>query len=286
MSEQVKYEQLHPDFRLGKAPAKGSPKLLSLNNYLTTTAAPPATYDFWAKRAPFPITDLGNNQYGDCTIASQVLLSERMERLEQRRTISVPKQNIVNVYFAMTQRLYGGGDTGAFEIDALSNWRKPDLTFRDDNNRPYTIDAYTAIDFRDVNAIKNALVLSGAHGIKVCFNLPYAWASTGQGGTGMIWDIPAGQQPTGNYLPGSWGGHSMTAIAKYDQDWLYLPSSWQLPDGKISWRAFAIYCDEAYLVIDSVNSWKKRLAGANLNVNLDLDALKGDVNSVSSQKIK
>lgn len=284
MSEDIKvsYEQESEIGKLGKAPAKGSTKLLSLSDYTAESGPPPIKYDFWKNKKPLPIRDLGNNQFGDCTIASQVLLAEYMERLEQRRTINIPKENIVKTYFALTQRLYGGGDTGAYEIDALSNWRKPDLTFQDVKGRPYVIDAYTAVNHRSVEAVKNALVLSGAHGIKVCFNLPWAWASRRD----MVWDIPEGQQPIGNYLPGSWGGHSMMALGKYDENWLYLPSSWNVPMGKISWRAFAIYCDEAYMVIDSVNAWKKRLAGQDLNINIDMNALVSDVNEVSSQKIK
>jgi hypothetical protein len=271
----VTFEQIVEGKRLGKAPSRSHPKMLNLNNYTTEIADPPKTYDAWKKNKPLPIRDVGNNEYGNCTIASQVLLTEYMERQEQKRTIHIPKENL-------GCRHYGCGDYGAYEIDALNNWRRPDLTFRDDKGRPYTIDAYVRINQSDLKAVKNAIVLSKAPGIKVCFNLPWAWAMRGD----MVWDIPEGQSPTGIYMPGTWGGHSMMALDKYDENWLYLPHSWNVPMGKISWRAFSIYCDEAYMVIDSVNSWKKKLEAEEVNVKLNLDAIVSDVNSVSSQKIK
>jgi hypothetical protein len=262
---------------LGKFPAKGSTKLLSLNNFVNPALADtvPKATNFWRRRSAFPLRTFGNDVYGDCTRASQALLMMRLERIETKSTPKITDEEVIRVYTDMSNRLYGGGDNGAFEIDALSEWRKPDLTFRDIKGRPLTIDAYTSIDFRDVNAVKSALWLSAAHGIKVCFNLPIAWQASND-----VWDIPEGVQPIGNYLPGSWGGHSMTA-RDYDEKWVYLPSSWALPDGKISWRAFSIYCDEAYMVIDSLDTWRKKQGSL-----IDIPGLKDAVNSVSSMKIK
>lgn len=85
--------------------------------------------------------------------------------------------------------------------------------------------------------------------------MPLAWANLPM--NNQTWDIPAGQQPIGKWRPYSYGGHSMSAAEGYDENWLYLDHTWQCPIGKISWRAFAIYCDESYMVIDSVNEWRK-----------------------------
>jgi hypothetical protein len=176
----------------------------------------------------------------------------------------------------MTQRLYGGGDTGAFEIDALNNWRNKDTTFRDSKDHPYTIDAFTRVNNASIDEMKQALFLSGSHGMKVCFNLPLAWSRTN------VWDIPEGQQPVGDYLPGSWGGHSMWADAHWDENFVWLPSTWNMADGKVSWKALMIYCDEAHIVFDSINEWKKKPVAKVI----DFKKLVADVNMVSSQKIK
>jgi hypothetical protein len=40
----------------------------------------------------------------------------------------------------------------------------------------------------NIEELKKALFLAGAHGMKICFNLPWAWSQT------LEWDIPEGQQ--------------------------------------------------------------------------------------------
>lgn len=270
--------------RLGKAQAKSHPKMLQLTDYAKANIVIPEATTFWKRRAPFPAKSYGNRTNGCCTRASQAAMAVKLERLEQRRTIEITEDEVLRVYYDMTARLYEGGDTGAYELDALGEWRKPDLTFRDTKGRPHTIDAFVRVNNFSNEEIKKAIFLSEAHGIKVCFNLPWAWSNT------LVWDIPAGQQPIGKYQPGSWGGHSMTSAEDYDKDWCYINHTWfdlsagQAREviGKVSWRAMSIYCDESYMVIDSINAWKKRIDTKNLNLN----AIKADVNLASSQKIK
>jgi hypothetical protein len=268
----------HVNRRLGKSFVKGHPKALIFSDYLSKTVVAPPTYDFYKGKKPIPVHDTGNNEFGCCTIASQAIGAEYLERIEQRRTIQISRDQIVNTYFNMCERVYGSrADEGAYEIDALNNWRNADFTFRDYKGRPMTIDAYTKINHANIEEVKKALFLSAGHIIKVCFALPLAWASAYDN----VWDIPEGQKLVGQWTPYSWGGHSMLEIAKYDQWGVTLPSTWNQPAGKISWRAFATYCDEAYLVIDSVNQWKKRLTKKELN----FGKLVSDVNMVSDVKI-
>lgn len=275
-------EDLHEaakDKRLGKAPAKSSPKQLHLATYAKKKApAVPATFDFWKGKKPFPFYDMGNNEFGDCGIASQAEGQMRMERLEQNRTIEIPRDNILKAYFDLTAREYGGGDTGIYETDGLDQWRKPDLTFRDSKGRPCTIDAYVRVNQANIEEFKLALFLSAAHGLKLCFNLPIAWQQTDD------WDLPEGQKMTGSWVPGSWGGHSMWVDATWRKgDILTLPSTWNQAAGTVTTRGITGFADECHLVIDSVNSWKKK---KQVTDRIDLDALKSDVNQVSSQKIK
>lgn len=270
------------DFKkLGKAKPKTSLKQLFLADFLkvqgTEPKLPEAT-NFWTHRAKFPLGTWGNTKAGDCTRAKQALAQTRMERLERKRTIVITEEEVLRVYYDMTKRLYGGGDTGAYEVDALSEWRKPDLTFRDNSRKknPLTIDAFLAINNRSVDEIKKAIHLAGAHGIAVCFNLPAAWSST------YLWDIPEDQQPFGNYEPGSWGGHSMWAL-DYKPEGVVIGHTWGVADGLVTWRGMAQYCDEANLVIDSVNAWSKRKEVSKL---INMAAVKSEVNAVSAQKIK
>ena len=262
-----------PDRRLGKGPAKAGPKALLFANYISPLVIPQET-NFWHKRVKFPFETYGNREHGCCTIASQALFAMKMERIEQRRTIDFADEEVLRVYYNLTSRLYGGGDTGAYEEDALSNWRKPDLTFRDKRGRPYTIDAYTKINHTNILEIKKAIYLSGGHGIKLCFNLPWAWAST------YRWDVPENQALVGDWVPGSWGGHSMCSAHDYDEGGIWVDHTWGVPPGYVTNAGLAAYCDEAHHVIDSINTWKKK---TNL---VNFGALISDVNIVSSQKLK
>jgi hypothetical protein len=268
--------QLIDGRRTGKGPARGHIKMLNTANYLTPGEVPPA-FTPWAKRVKFPLRSFGNIQKGDCTRASQAIFQMRMERDEQRRTVDITDDEVLRVYFEMTARLYGGGDTGAYELDALNEWRRPETTFKDTKGRPFTIDAFTKVNQSNLQEVKQAIYLSQAHGVKFCMNLPLAFAYM----TTARWDLPAGKTLTGDWAPGSWGGHSMTATG-YTADGIIWPTTWNEPDGLITWAAFAAYCDEAYLVIDSLDAWRKKPGVSKL---IDLTGLKNDVNAVSSYPI-
>jgi hypothetical protein len=273
-------EQISSDVRLGKLPAKSSLKALLFEDFLRADVLIPPSYNFWAKRKAFPIVSFGNTAHGCCTIASQAVAAMRMERLEQRRTVNITTDSVLKAYYDMTARLYGGGDTGAYETDALSNWRKPDLTFSDVKGRPFTIDAFTRINHFDHNAIRRAFYITAGKGLKVCFNLPLAWASR-TSNKGGIWDLPEGQPLTGEWMPGTWGGHSMWSISNYNAIGFETPHTWDFPNQFITWRGAAAYMDEVHVVFDSLNAWKKTPAAKVI----DFDKLREAVNSVSSQKI-
>jgi len=265
--------------RLGRLPRKSSRKALLFSDFFKVMVVPPAT-NFWTKRRALPLRSFGNTDYGDCTRAKQAMAQMRFERLEQRSTINVTDAEVIRVYLEMTQRLYGGGDTGAYEEDALNEWRRPETTFKDVKSRPYTIDAFVALNTAKQDELRSGIALSGAHGIAVCFNLPAAWAPLGAGET---WALPPGQSLTGNWMPGSWGGHSMWAL-DYTQRGMMVDGTWKDGPRLVTWDAVAAYCDEAHMVIDSVDAWRKKVAKSTVG-HLDLDRVVDAVNDVSSYPI-
>lgn len=277
MNSSIAPERFSP-VRLGKAPAKGSPKLLHLSNFTDLTKVAPLKTTFWKNRAAFPKRSFGNLELGDCTRAKQAYAAMRMQRIEggRAKTINITDEEVKRVYLEGTGRRYGGGDTGYYETDALDDWRNQATTFKDDKGHILTIDAYTAINHRNINEVKNAIALSGSHGIAICLNLPFNFQEI----PGGPWIVPSGQAPVGPFLPGSWGGHSMWAL-EYDPNWVLVDSTWEYGVQKISWEALAIYMDEAYFVFDSLDYWRKVAAKK-----VDLDGIKKEVNRVSSIKIK
>jgi hypothetical protein len=267
--------------QLGRLPSKADPRALFLNRFSALDVTPPAKTNFWPRRKAFPLRSFGNLTYGDCTRAKQAIAAMRMERIEQYRTIKIDDTEIIRVYREMSDRLYGGGDNGAYETDALDCWRRKEYTFRDMGTansppRDLTIDAYLRINPYDHDELRRAMATAGAHGLAVCVNLPWAFSSIDPPSD---WDIPTGSL-IGEWLPGSWGGHSLWA-RDYDEVGIWLVHTWEIPDQRITWRAAAAYLDEAHLVVDSWNWWKNtkdpRL--------MDLDALRAAVNRVSSVKI-
>ncbi len=269
-------EYLHPGgLRLGRLPRRSKLSALLLSHFLKPTGTPPILSTFWNGRAGFPLLTYGNTTVGDCTIASQAQAALRFERIEQRRTTTIAEEEPVRVYTALSDRLYGGGDNGAYEGDALDNWRDPALTFKDYRGRALTIDAYLRINVSDQDELRWALATAGEHGIKACLNLPWAFASITPP---AVWDIPEGQALTGDWLPGSWGGHSMF-WRDYNEVGPWVVHTWGLPDQQISWAAVAAYCDEAHLVVDSFDYWRTKKPEAVKGLNLH--AVKRAVNKVS-----
>jgi hypothetical protein len=276
--------------KLGKLPAKSNKKALLFNNFVDTTIVPPKSFNLWAKRAKFPSHVYGNDSVGDCTRASQVESAMRMERLETRTTPLVADNEVIRVYFDMTWRHYGDGasgapmpvgwntpggdgDLGAYEEDALSDWRRPEYTFKDSKGHALTIDAFTKVNQADQNAVKLAIYTTAGHGVKLCFNIPLAWASQD-----LNWGAPPTGTPLiGDWMPGSWGGHSTYGYA-YSEKGVDI-ITWG-EHRIVSWEAFAIYCDEAYWVLDSVDAWRRKKS-----TGINIPKLVEAVNDVSSYKI-
>lgn len=266
------------DKKLGRLPAKSDTRALMFARFATEPKVLPAKTNYWPKRSAFPLRSFGNRKMGDCTRAKQAIASMRMERLEAKRTPLITDEEVIRVYVDMSNRLYGGGDNGAFETDALNEWRRPEYTFRDTKGHPLTIDAFLRLNASDHTEMKTALFLAGAHGIAICLNLPLGFQGIDPP---VDWDYPNGVALIGEWLPGSWGGHSMW-VRDYDEVGFWLNHSWEIPDQRITYRAAAAYIDEAHSVIDSLDVWRKK---PGIKSRLDLAGIKKAVNKVSSQKI-
>lgn len=264
---------------LGRLPAKSDPRALMFSRYAAAPRILPDATNFWTKRPPFPLRTFGNTEYQDCTRAKQANAAMRMEYLETGKVAEITDDEVIRVYRKMEDELYGGGDKGAYETDALDQWRRQPKTFRDTSRDRLTIDAYTRVNHLDQDELRSALYVAGAHGIAVCLNLPLAFQGVEPP---KVWDIPKNQTPVGKWLPGSWGGHSMWA-RDYDKRGIWLVHTWGLPDQLVTWRAAAVYLDEAHLVIDSIDYWREKKPQAMKY--LDFNGIRRAVNRVSRQKV-
>jgi hypothetical protein len=226
-----------PDRATGCRPTRHDPRALSFARYFLgdTDVKLPKSTSFWKRRTPFPARTFGNRAHGCCTIASQAVAAMRMERKEQARTLNIDTAQVLGKYYAMTEELYGGGDTGAYETDALSRWRDPAKTFTDTNGHPLTIDAFTLVNHLNPEEFKAGIYvagLMGLNGLKLTLSLPAAWARVDPAPPGKeadkagaplnpahVWDLPRDQDgkpdraalAAPEWQPYSWGGHSLYA---------------------------------------------------------------------------
>lgn len=264
--------------RLGRLPMKTTRKALLFSDFFKFVKLPPKQ-EYWTKKTPLPLRTFGNTSYGCCTIAKQAVASMRMERIEQRKLIDISDEEVIRVYLDLSERLYGGGDNGAYEDDALTNWRDPTKTFRDAAGHPYTIDAFLKINAANHDEMRAGLVLGAPKGIAICLNLPAAFARLEPPAE---WHVPAGNALIGEWMPGSWGGHSLFCNG-YNSRGLILDHTWGVPNNLLTWEAAAAYCDEAHLLIDSVDTWRKKTTDR--KIKSALSAVTEAVNSVSAIQI-
>lgn len=276
---------------LGKMPHRGDPRTLLLAQFLSLDKIPAAFY-LWKRRAPFMPRTFGNTQEGCCTKASQALAAMRFERLETSATISIADAEIHRVYREGCQRHYGTtDDVGMYETDALGDFRNQDTTFRDAKGHAITIDAYTAINPLNADEVRAGIATSGRWGIKLCLSLPLAYSRIEPP---EKWDVPADGKFTGDWVPGSWGGHSLFADS-YDKTGVRLVHSWyegegvdkaQWPFDKqwITWAGLAAYCDESYWLLQSIDAWRQKPKAEQGAV--DVAGIRKAVNKVSPCKIK
>lgn len=268
---------------LGRLPAKSTRKALNFSDFVKYLRVP-KSQTYWRRRKPIPLRSYGNLEIGCCTIAKQAVAATRMELLETGKRITFTDQEVRERYFAMTTELYGGGDTGAYEDDALNRWRNPDLAIRASDGQPRHIAAFLRVNPKDQDEVRMALALSGARGLAICLNLPQAFRFNGPNPP-ALWNIPAGNSLVGEWTPGSWGGHSLWANG-FTPGGIILDHTWECENNVIGWEAVAAYMDEAHVVIDSLNSWKKQQAEAvDAPGKVNLADVRDAVNEVSDIQI-
>jgi hypothetical protein len=183
-----------------------------------------------------------NDRYGDCVIAGRAHQTLRFELIEQRRIISITDAEVVNEYLIET----GGTDIGLIVLDSLKRWRTTGWIA---GGARYFIQAFAEIDRGVVSQVKRAVFTE--LGVGLGLSLPMTAQREFE--AGKPWAIVNGA----GSVPGSWGGHYVyvtgyTTLGPTCVTW----GRKQL----MSWNFFNKYCDEAYAVIDALDTPKKRRA--------------------------
>jgi hypothetical protein len=234
--------QRHPIFKLGKRPAKRDRRNLELKSILRAKVKVPDEYDFDTSYSGVPTPVFANDRFGDCVIAGRAHQTLRFELVEQRKVIRITDGEVVREYLLET----GGEDSGLVVLDSLNRWRRRGWIA---GGERYFISAFAEIDRRIPNQVRQAVFTELGVGLGV--SLPITAQREFEAGKPWATVTGAGS------APGSWGGHYVyvtgyTSLGPTCVTWGRKQ--------RMSWAFFDKYCDEAYAMIDALNTAKTRRA--------------------------
>lgn len=233
--------------RLGKKDYKHDPRTLMLARFMATEIRTPAVYDYDKGKTPLPLHMWGNDQWGDCVFAGRANLQVRLERIEQRRTIPLTDDTVVSLYKRLTGAQTPGdsNDEGYVILEALRQWKNEGW---DIGGKNYKIAAYGELDPADFQQLKSATYF--LHGVTFGFALPNAAQAMTDAGK---WDYNGETSP--DFAPGSWGGHCVFSKAYTREGMKVLTWGREI---LVTWNFIKKYCDEAWAVVDALDTWKIR----------------------------
>lgn len=224
------------DVALGKNEHVADPKTLKLATFFLPDISIPPSFGVDVGKLPFPTNMWGNDEYGDCVFACRANQQLRFERVEQRRTIPMTDQLVIDEYLKRTH----GQDVGYVMLYANREWRKEGWKI---GIRNYNIFAYGELEPHDHKQLRTALYL--LNGIQFGLALPVAV----QGKSAWNYNGETG----GDWEPGSWGGHAVY-VTGYDAHGMTI-LTWGYKV-KLNWAFIDKYCDEAWAIVDNADSWK------------------------------
>lgn len=223
---------------------------------LSAPVTPPRTFHIGHTLTEFPL--FANDQYGDCTCASQGHRIIVQEYNSQQRESKPTDAQVLAVYSAVTgfRKDDPNTDNGAYCLDVLNYMRRTGLGKEKDKTR-HKIYAFAEVDQRNHTDVKVASYIFG--GVYVGAGLPESAGDQ----VGGLWDVVSG--PTGDF--GSWGGHAMHTVGYDEQGPIFI--TW----GRLqhaTWAWWDKYVDECYAVLSE--DWI-RAGGTTTNAKLNLDQL-------------
>ncbi len=226
--------------RFGKRKAKRDDRNLMFATLLKAPPTLPAEYDFDVAHHGIPTPMFGNDQYGDCVMAGRAHQTLRFEKAEKNKLIAISDNDVLHEYFNET----GGTDSGLVVLDSLKEWRSTGWIAA---KKRYQIKAFAQINQAKRVEVKRAVFMD--IGVGLGFTLPDAALT--QFYAGKPWAVVSGNAGQPNpknghyvYVPG------YTTIGPVCVTWGRKQ--------QMSWAFLAKYCDEAYAIIDAIDTTKKK----------------------------
>lgn len=228
----------HPLYKCGKKKPRRDSRNLQLRAILKPKLKLPTEYSFDALHPTIPLRMFGNADYGDCVEAAKANITLNFELLEQKKVLSITDKEVLNNYFRET----GGGDDGLYLLDSLNDHRKTGFKT---GGVPYKIKAFAEINRQSKTEVMTTIFSDS--GSMIGINLPIS--AQAEINAGKPWSQTSGK----GSVPGSWGGHCVLLIGYTKTG--PICRTWAQHQA-MTWGWFAKYCDEAYTVIDALDSAK------------------------------
>lgn len=221
---------------LGAKEKKFDARNLMMTTFVDLSKSPPVNFNL-EKRYKRPFSPYHTQRMGSCTISSQAEALRHWERAEQfGRDIFIPEDIIDARYVDLSNRLYGGGDNGAYELDALKDFKETGFKF---NKRQYKIDAFTEVPIADAELLKYAI--SNFRGIKICVAVTNTMYNSSP--EAVVDD------DTSQVI----GYHSMYGMGYETAAGMWIVHTWNRPPQLFTWAYIKNRATEAYTCVDSKN---------------------------------
>lgn len=177
-----------------------------------------------ASRLPSDIGMMGNDVYGNCTVAAAGHAVQSWSLYAERGMKTIPNSDILKAYFAISPN-----DEGAYMLDLLNYWRKSGIG--DD-----IAEAFVEIDISDLTQVKLAIDYFGSAYVGMC--LP-------DENTFGPWTSPTGAPNPNN-------GHAIEYLAYDDARQMFKVATWgEVWDLSYAWHLK--YADEGYTILNDIS---------------------------------
>ena len=228
---------MYMNYKLGRKPKRIDKRTLKLGQFLVDKNLPPLPMTFDVDSQFTNMVDknmYGNDTLGDCVIAGRAHMTLRMEDFQQQILIPITTQDVETEYFKET----GGGDTGLDMLTSLNEWRQSGWSAAGHN---YTIYAFAELELDKHSELMYSIyLLDGAY---TGFNVPQS--AMDQFDNGQIWDVVPDDG-------GIVGGHCVYIVAYNSIGPICVTWGQRQP---MTWAFWDKYFDEAYGLIDNLDSW-------------------------------
>ena len=223
--------------KFGKAPAKRDARNLQLAAILKAPPKLPPEYDFDVIHKGVPTPMFGNDVHGDCVIAGRAHQTLRFEDAEKNAIINITLNDVLKEWHAEN----GNTENGLNVLDSIKLWRTKGWLAA---KKRYYIKAFAEINRKKHDEVRGTICAD--IGVGLGFMLPDS--AIPEFHAGKPWADTSGpaKQENGHYVyvPG------YTTVGPVGVTWGRKQ--------QMTWAFFDKYCDEAYAIIDAIDTPKKK----------------------------